>query len=393
MTSKPEYCPKDAQDLAEIIAQSSGPMMIEGGGTRPVGRMGDGPVLSTRSMSGVVLYEPGALTLVAQAGTPMAEVEALLDNENQQLAFEPMDHRVLQGTNGEPTLGGVFASNTSGPRRVQVGAARDFALGVRFVDGAGQIAQNGGRVMKNVTGYDLVKLMCGSWGTLGVMSELSCKVLPKPETSSTLKVALPHWGMAVPCLSRALGTPYDVNGAAAVEEGSQTMALVRVEGFEQSVAYRVKQLRAELSEFGDVYVEQDRGWQDIRDVTPLKSCAAVWCVKMRPSRLGDVLDQLDAMHTYHKVIDWGGAKCWIGFDQDQVDHAASYAEDGDGIALIHQNLQHNVGALGGHVTLFKGAIGADQSHFQPEAPAVKTLSDGLRRKFDPRGILNPGRMG
>jgi glycolate oxidase FAD binding subunit len=176
--------PNSEAELAQIVADAKAPLAIHGGGTRGVAV--DGDALSTANLSGIELYEPGALTIVVKAGTPVAEVDAALAIEGQRLAFEPMDHRGLLGATGTPTMGGLIAANISGPRRIQAGAARDFALGVRFVDGRGEIIKNGGRVMKNVTGYDLVKLMSGSHGTLGVLTEVSLKVLPMPETEATL---------------------------------------------------------------------------------------------------------------------------------------------------------------------------------------------------------------
>ena len=185
--------PEDEASLSAAISDAAGPLQILGGGTRRIGRISGGRKLSTARLKGIVLYEPGALTLVAKTGTPVADIEKALIAENQRLAFEPMDHRILLGTQGTPTLGGVMAANVSGPRRIQVGAARDFALGVSFVDGSGQLLKNGGRVMKNVTGYDLVKLMAGSWGTLGVLSEVALKVLPVSETQATLKIHVSSW--------------------------------------------------------------------------------------------------------------------------------------------------------------------------------------------------------
>ncbi len=158
--------------MAEAVAGATGPLLVRGGGTRTLGHA-VGEVLETSGLSGVKLYEPGALTLVVRAGTSVAEVEAVLAAERQRLAFEVPDLRGLLGREGQSTIGGVLAANASGPRRVQVGAARDAALGVRFVDGTGMVVKNGGRVMKNVTGYDLVKLLAGSRGTLGVLSEVS----------------------------------------------------------------------------------------------------------------------------------------------------------------------------------------------------------------------------
>ena len=181
--------PQDEAELSAAIIDAAGPLQILGGGTRTIGRISEGQKLSTAQLKGIVLYEPGALTLVAKTGTSIADIVTALAAENQKLAFEPMDHRIMLGTEGTPTLGGVMAANVSGPRRIQVGAARDFALGVSFVDGSGRFLKNGGRVMKNVTGYDLVKLMAGSWGTLGVLSEVALKVLPVSETQATWKSA------------------------------------------------------------------------------------------------------------------------------------------------------------------------------------------------------------
>jgi len=227
--------PTSESDLAEAIRTTQSPLAIRGGGTRPIGRPQPGAVLETGGLSGITLYEPGALTLVAGAGTPLAEVEAALAAENQRLPFEPMDHRGLLGTTGTPTLGGMVAANASGPRRVQAGACRDSLIGVRFVDGTGSIIKNGGRVMKNVTGYDLVKLMAGSWGTLGVLTEVSFKLLPAPESAATLTWQGLDAASALRLMAEALGTPWEVNGAAHLPD---QRTLLRVEGFASSVAYR-----------------------------------------------------------------------------------------------------------------------------------------------------------
>ena len=198
---------KSEADVATFVAGAKGPLAIHGGGTRSVGRPVVGDVLDVSGLSGVTLYEPGALTIVAQAGTPLSEIEATLAAENQRLAFEPYDLTAMLGTDGASTIGGVIATNASGPRRIQAGAARDFALGVRFVDGMGNIVKNGGRVMKNVTGYDLVKLMSGSWGTLGVLTEVSLKVLPAVEAVTTLVIKDIDAPQAVAAMSAALGSP------------------------------------------------------------------------------------------------------------------------------------------------------------------------------------------
>ncbi len=229
--------PRDETELAEMIRSARGPLAVRGGGTRGAGAVGE--VLSTAGLRGVVLHEPAALTLVVRAGTPLAEVEAVLEGAGQRLGFEPWDARGLLGTAGEPTIGGVAAANVSGPRRVQSGAARDAMIGVRFVDGTGTVVANGGRVMKNVTGYDLVKLMAGARGALGVLTEIAFKVQAIPEAEATVVVPDATARAAVGRMARALGSPFDVSGAAHV--AGETM--LRVEGMAGSVAYRAEALR------------------------------------------------------------------------------------------------------------------------------------------------------
>jgi len=233
--------PTTEAELANAIREAENPLRIVGGGTRQ--KLGNDvqsdDQISTASLTGITLLEPEALTLVVRAGTPLSDVQAALDAEGQQLPFEPMDHRSLLGSVGETTIGGVVACNISGSRRISAGACRDSLIGVRFVDGSGTIIKNGGRVMKNVTGYDLVKLMAGSYGTLGVMTELSFKLLPKPDHSATIILhGLDEVG-GIAALSKALGSPNDVTGAVYVDG----QALIRIEGFEKSVAYRVEALK------------------------------------------------------------------------------------------------------------------------------------------------------
>jgi len=361
--------PKSEAELAAVIADAKGALRIRGGGTRPVGKAGSGEVVCTQGLSGVMLYEPGALTLVAQAGTPLTAVEDALRAENQRLAFEPMDHRGVLGTDGVPTIGGVVATNASGPRRIQVGACRDSLLGVRFVDGAGRVIKNGGRVMKNVTGYDLVKLMAGSWGTLGVLSEVSLKVQAVPEAEATLVADGVSAKTAVSALSAALGSPYDVSGAAFISDGGK--ALVRVEGLAESVAYRVRQLQADAC-VGWSVVEADSSatlWSDVRDVRPLIGReGAVWRISVKPSDAPDVLEKLGNPAA---VCDWGGGLIW---------------------AVVSEtlNVRDEIAGVGGHASLIKG--GGAFSSFHPEPAPLAAISKGLRAKFDPRGILNPGLM-
>lgn len=415
--------PKSEDELAETIKAAAGPLRICGGGTRDIGNPVTGEVLSLAGLSGITLYEPGALTLVARAGTPMAEIEAALDAENQRLAFEPMDHRAVLGDcGGAPTIGGVVAANVSGPRRIAVGACRDHVLGVRFVDGQGVITKNGGRVMKNVTGYDLVKLLCGSYGTLGVLSEVSLKVLPKPETSATLVIHDLSLQDSIAAMSRALGSPFEVTGAAlhGLPHGARDVSAhgqktcIRIEGFAASVDYRFDKLRDLLRGFGEVSrVDHDDSialWREVADLRAFADHGAVTRVSIPPSAAADFADAHWQTLGGDVLLDWGGGLMWFGMRQADAQAAKDQFMQGDAYSeaaaygLIHNALQHAASPevlrhatppASGHATLIKAPLetrGA-VSVFQPENPTVTALSAGLRARFDPRGILNPGLMG
>lgn len=364
--------PKTEEELAQMIAGANGPLRIKGGGTRPIGHC-EGDTLETSALTGISLYEPGALTIVAAAGTPVSEIETALAAENQRLAFEPMDHRALLGTTGEPTLGGMAAANISGPRRISVGACRDFMLGVRFVDGQGNIIKNGGRVMKNVTGYDLVKLMAGSYGTLGVLTEVALKVLPNVETTGTLRLHGLTDRQAVQALSAALGSPYEATAAAHLPKGpsGDPVTMLRIEGFEASVKYRGSKLQELLKGYGDAAFTVGDGaeWVAVRDVTAFADQpGSVWRISAKPSDAPELAARIDANAVQY---DWGGGLIW------------ALAEEG-------RDLRTALGDFDGHATLIRGTASAPTFH--PEAPALATITSGLRAKFDPRGILNSGIM-
>lgn len=356
------------------------PVRIIGGGTRQaLGGVVDAPrTVSTAALSGISLYEPGALTMVAGAGTPLAEIEAALAAEGQRLAFEPMDHRALLGSSGEPTIGAVAAMNNSGPRRIQAGACRDAMLGARFIDGRGDVISNGGRVMKNVTGYDLVKLMAGSWGALGVITEVSLKVLPAPEASATVLVTGLNDVTAVSAMSAALGSPFDVTGAAHLP-GQVTM--VRVEGFASSVTYRAERLRELLTGFGAVEIDEGADWAGIRDVAPF--CGrdgAVWRVSVKPSD-GPAVAEVARSCGGEAFFDWGGGLVWL-----------LMPEDGDAGAGV---IRGAVAKVGGHATLVRAseAVRAVVPAFMPEHPVAAALSARLRAEFDPKGVLSQRAVG
>ncbi len=355
--------PSTEEELAEIVRGAAGPLRIRGGGTRAIGRT-DGAPLETAGLAGVRFYEPGALTLVAGAGSPLGEIEAMLAGEGQRLPFEAPDLRGLLGREGVSTLGGVVAANGSGPRRIQAGACRDSLIGVRFVDGAGQVVKNGGRVMKNVTGYDLVKLMAGSHGTLGVLSEVAFKLLPLPETELTL--ALPDLApeRAVEAMAAALGSPFDVSGAA---HWPGRGTFLRIEGFEASVRYRAGRLRRLLAGFGEA-AEVESPWAAIRDVAPFHGREGdVWRLSLRPSDGPAVAARAGGA----ALFDWGGGLVWI------------LTEPGT-------DLRARIGPFAGHATLVRGT--APVAAFHPEPLPLAALAASLRARFDPRGLFNPGLM-
>ncbi|WP_127116086.1 FAD-binding protein [Shimia sediminis] len=376
--------PENETALAEMVKGAKGPLRVIGGGTRNIGAPVVGETLSAAGLSGVTLYEPGALTLVAGAGTPVAEIEDVLAQEGQRLAFEPMDHRGLLGTQGEPTIGGVVAGNVSGPRRIQVGACRDSLLGVRFVDGAGRVLKNGGRVMKNVTGYDLVKLMAGSWGTLGVLSEVSLKVQAIPETTGCVLLYGLDEVAAVSAMSAALGSPYDISGAghAPVGVDGHPVTMIRIEGLDASVSYRADKLKALFANSGaEIHVERDpakvtEGWRWLRDVAPMHGgTSAVWRLSVKPSDAPAIVAALREVSGDLKVLyDWGGGLVWIEAPEGVDPRTVEFA---------------------GHATLVRGSesLRAAMPVFHPEPAPVAAIAQGLRDKFDPRGILNPGLMG
>ncbi|MGR3540270.1 MAG: FAD-binding protein [Hasllibacter sp.] len=345
--------PATEEELCEVVRGANGPLSIRGGASRAMAPAGE--PLETGAIRGVTLYEPGALTLVARAGTPLAEVEETLAEGGQCLPFEPMDHRPLLGTRGEPTIGGVVAGGVSGPRRVQVGGCRDALIGVRFVTGEGRVVKNGGRVMKNVTGYDLARLMCGARGTLGVLTEVAFKVLPAPAATATLarKVAGPADALAV--MSAALGSPYGVTGAA--WDGARV--LLRLEGLPGSVAHRARALGDLV---GAAPLDGDP-WPAVRDAAAVAGEGDLWRVSVRPSDAPGVLDRVPHEAA---LLDAGGATAWL---------RCAPGTDVRGL----------MGAPG-HATCLRG--GAPPLH--PPAPGVAALEDGLRRRFDPRGLFRGG---
>lgn len=378
-----------AADAVQRLARDRLPARIEGGGTRQaIGRpIQTAATFATARLTGITLYEPAEMVVAARAGTPLAELEATLAAQGQMLPFEPVDHRPLLGGTGEPTIGGVVAGNHSGPRRVKAGACRDSLIGVRFVNGRGEILRSGGRVMKNVTGLDLVKLLCGSWGRLALLTECTFKVLPLPEDSLTLVFEGLDDDAANALLTTALATPFEPSGAAHLPEAvgaDRARTLLRLEGFAASIRYRADRLAALLAEYGRaerIEGEASRSlWRAIRDATALAEPRdrAIWRLALPPRRGAEVVARIRGVRPAVAMYDWGGGLVWL-----------ATAEDEDaGCAAIRSAAR----ATGGHATLVRGSreLRARIAPFEPLPEPVRRLEEGIQQAFDPLGLFNPG---
>ncbi len=401
--------PTDDDQVREAVAWASAeavPLEVVGAGSkrgfgRPLQCERD---LDLSGLSGVTLYEPGELVLSARAGTPLAEIRAALEAERQELAFEPPDLSAFYGQErGAGTIGGTVAANLSGPRRLKAGAARDHFLGFRAISGRGELFKSGGRVMKNVTGYDLSKLMAGSFGTLAVMTEVTVKVLPAPEKLRTLLLFGLDARAAVAVLSAALGSPHEVSGAAhlpgdvaaesAVDHvagaGTSVTAL-RLEGHGPSVEARCAALREMLAAGPAAGVAQEELhsrrtralWQEVADLAcfAARPELAVWRISVAPTRGPEVAAALADLPEMRHYFDWGGGLLWLGTAAGET---AEEARVRDAVARV-----------GGHATLLRAParVRLAVPVFQPQDPAKALLTRRIKEGFDPNGVLNPGRM-
>lgn len=380
--------PADEQQLSEAIATSAvrGETLelVAGGSKRGYGRKIDAAhTLDLSAFAGIRLYEPEELVLTAGAATDLGEIERALGAARQHLAFEPPDWRHLWGSNAAPTLGGAIACNLSGPRRLRDGAARDHHLGFHAVSGRGEQFKSGGRVVKNVTGYDLSKLIAGSFGTLAAVTEVTVKTVPAPEETRTLLLRGLSDAQALAAMTAALAGPYEVSGAAHLP-GDAT--LLRLEGHAPSVAARSEALGAALKPFGSCDMADRETslarWRQVRDAMPFADMAdrAIWRVSVAPSegpRLVETLSRaLDVKHFY----DWAGGLVWLA-----VAGAPDVGADAIRAALPADN---------GHATLLRASdtIRETVPVFQPLPAALAALSGRVKTTFDPARILNRGRM-
>ncbi|MBN1237318.1 MAG: FAD-binding protein [Gammaproteobacteria bacterium] len=365
--------PRDAADVAEIVRAHPRALEPMGGGSkRSIGRPVDADPLDLAALSGITEYEPAELVLTARAATPIPAIREALAANGQRLAFEPPDFAALLHGDGVPTLGGVLSANVSGSRRVSAGAARDHFLGCRAVAGSGEEFRAGGKVVKNVTGYDLPKLLAGSWGTLAVLTEVTVRVAPAPETETTLVIEADDAANAVEMLTAALASSHDVSAAA---YDPARGCLLRLEGFGPSVAARaagvLEALRPPGVERLDA-VASSALWSDLGSAAALAERPFVWRIGVPPS---DAPRVLDAIAPRQFLLDWGGGLIWAALDELDVGRVR--------------------GALPtGHATLWKAPV-AERSAaavFQPQPAGVAAIAARVRAALDPAGKLNPGRM-
>jgi glycolate oxidase FAD binding subunit len=399
------FLPGDIDQLRDAVGEAllaEEPVeLIAGGSKRGLGRpLQTAHTLDLSALSGIRDYAPSELVLTAGAATPLAEVERALDKAGQLLAFEPPDWRGLLGAEDvEPTLGGVLACNLSGPRRIKAGAARDHFLGFRAVSGRGEIFKAGGKVVKNVTGYDLSKLMAGSYGTLAALEEVTVKVLPRPEAVATVLFAGVAAEAAGRLMAAALGSPHEVSGAAYLPPGTAmplalpvrpgTVAL-RIEGPMPSVAFRRHSLLRDHGAAGAAQFLDDSEsiafWRGTGEVVPLAGLGdrAVWRVSVAPARGAEIGVQIARALDAAWFLDWGGGLLWLAVGEQRD----------AGAAVIRAAIRGADGQGTGHATLVKGSPALRRSVpvFEPAAAPLVALSQRVKEAFDPKRILNPGRL-
>jgi glycolate oxidase FAD binding subunit len=400
---------RDAKDVEQVVRAalaSEQPLEIIGhGGKRQIGQpMATNALLDLSALNAVTAYEPNELIITVQAGAPLADVQSLIDSRNQQFAFEPVNTRQLLGTPDIGTIGGMIGAGLAGPRRIKAGGARDHLLGAHAVSGFGDSFKAGGRVVKNVTGYDLCKLLAGSWGTLAVMTEVTLKVMPRPESERTLMLHGLDDIAANRAMTAALGSPFDVSAAAHLPNSAlraavhglaelglsrQAVTLLRLEGITASAVHRAAALAAILAPFGAAEILEDAAsavvWSSVRDVQPFAANGSlgawpVWRIVCPPACGGALGEQLARDTGGDVIYDWGGGLIWAALPPKPDAQAA----------LVRQR----VDAVGGHATLIRASeqVRHDVDVFHPQQSGLAALGERVRHSFDPKNILNRGRL-
>jgi len=383
------YTPETSAEIETIIKDAllqKTPLKISGYGTKTGlgGQVQASDELSLAGHKGITDYQPEELVMVARAGTLLAEIEEALAQKGQMLAFEPPHLEGFYGTEHAGSLGGVIACNLSGPRRISAGAARDYLLGFDAVSGRAGYFRSGSKVMKNVTGYDLSKLMCGSFGMLAVMSEITLKVLPRPEYVASLSLKCARLAEAQSVLSAAFGSATEPSGGAILADGGGFVATIRLEGVQISVEDRLKSLSDLLASFGDLSVkdqeESNDFWANMRDISFLdKAAEQVWKLSVTPSLAPQIIAEIQSSFDIQFGLDWAGGLIWLS---------------GSGAGLGRHIRQVLAANGGGHAMLMRASdrLRDIQPVFQPLGEAISGLQTRIKTAFDPENILNPQRI-
>ena len=389
-----------ARFLREATETQTPVELIGGTSKRQAGRpQQSATVVSTHVLRGIRLYEPSELVMSAQAGTLLADIEHELAQNGQMLAFEPVDLGPVLGAGSElSTIGGVFATDFAGSRRISLGSGRDHMLGVLAVSGGGEIFRSGGRVLKNVTGYDLVRAVAGSWGTLAAMIETTFKVLPRPEATATLVLVGLSNEIAVEAMCAAMGTPYEISGAVHIEanlanriwhnefrSAGDAVTALRLENFSQFLPGRIEKLQEALKMYGDVHVAGDEDsrafWLELQQLSIMVgSEQPLWRISTLPNKGAEVVADIRRYMDVDAYFDWSGGLIWLAVPPS----ADAGATDIRRVLATHS----------GHATLVRAdpAVRASIDVFQPMDHGVERITRSLKQVFDPAGILNPGRM-
>jgi glycolate oxidase FAD binding subunit len=396
---------RDVEQVVRAAIASEQPLEIIGHGSkRGIGQvMATNAVLDLSALNAVKSYEPNELIITLEAGVPLSDAISLIDSKNQQFAFEPVDTAPLLGTAARGTIGGMIAAGLAGPRRIRAGGARDHLLGAHAVSGFGDSFKTGGKVVKNVTGYDLCKLLAGSWGTLAVMTEVTLKVMPKPESERSLLLRSLDDLAANRAMTKALGSPFDVSGAAHVPSSSlrgevkgldqlgsprEAVTLLRLEGIAASVLHRAKALAEAMKSFGTVEILEDAAsalvWSSIRDALPFAASGPlgswpIWRIVCPPASGGALGQQLARESGGEVIYDWGGGLIWAALPP------ASDAQ----AALVRRH----VDLASGHAMLLRASeeVRREVDVFHPQGEGVAALAERVRKSFDPKAVLNRGR--
>lgn len=397
MTKPETWLPSSEKEAAEMVADAASrgiSMTIEGGGSKSaIGTPAmSGVKLATSGLAGITAYHPQEMTISCWAGTPLREITQALSEKGQRLAFEPVDYGSILQAKGDPTIGAVAAINNSGPRRIVAGAARDSLLGIRFVNGKGEVIRSGGRVMKNVTGLDLTKLLAGSWGTLGLLTEVTFRVVPEPETQSSLLLLGLDDEEATRAMAHAMASSAEVSGAAHLPEmvarqclGQEAATVFRVEGFTGSVADRIARLEdrfAGVAPMMSLPAEASLElWRDIANAAPYNADLRkpLWRISLTPSAAPDFVLALRMQIAADVYYDWQGGLVWLRLEDDihEREVRAQLAGHGGGNALlVRAEESRRAGAQA----------------FQPVHPGISRLSARIKTALDPHGVFDTGRM-